>query len=200
MPLQFPLTLSFKIVALAPQVFVRDAAGRELLYVHQKLLKLKESITAYADSSKAQVRYQIAADRVIDFRARYDFTDAAGAHLGGVRRLGAKSIWRATYDVYLDRGETPALRIREERPWVKLVDGVVSEIPVVGIFGGYFLNPSYQVVDARDGALAYRVLKHRSLLESRFVVERHGGVQGDAAETAALLAILTALLLERSRG
>ena len=200
MPLQFPLTLSFKLVALAPQVSVRDAGGRELLYVHQKLLKLKESITAYADASKALVRYRIAADRVIDFRARYDFTDAAGVHLGAVKRQGARSLWRATYDVYLDAGEKPRLRIREERPWVKLLDGVLGELPVVGIFTGYFLNPSYQVVDAATGRVAYRVVKRRALLESRFVVERDAGVADDATETAVLLAILTVTLLERSRG
>ena len=197
--MQFPLTLSFKIVALAPQIFVRDATGRELLYVHQKLLKLKESITAYADSTKARVLYRIAADRVIDFRARYDFTDAGGAHLGAVKRQGARSLWRATYDIYLDASERPQLQIREEKPWVKLLDGLLGEIPVFGIFTGYFLNPSYQVVDT-NGRIAYRVVKRRALLESRFIVDRHAGVAGVAAERAVLLALLTSTLLERSRG
>jgi uncharacterized protein YxjI len=197
---RFPLTLSFKIIALASQIYVRDAGGRDLLYVHQKLLKLKESITVYADATKAKALYRIAADRVIDFRARYDFTDAAGGHLGAVKRQGARSLWRATYDIYLDAGDSAHLRIREERPWVKFLDGLLGEIPIFGIFTGYFLNPTYQVVDTATGELAYRVVKRRALLESRFVVDRHAGAPTRAAERAVLLAILTVTLLERSRG
>jgi hypothetical protein len=196
----FPLTLSFKLVALASQIYVRDASGRDLLYVHQKLLKLRERITVYADPSKSRPLYHIAADRVIDFRARYELTDAAGAPLGAVKRLGARSLWRAAYDVFLGGSEEPAMRIREERPWVRLVDGVVGEVPLVGIFSGLLFNPSYEVVDARDGTLAYRVVKRRALLESRFVVDRHAGAASDAAEVAILLAILTMTLLERARG
>ena len=198
--MQYPLTLTFKLVALASQIYVRDASGRELLYVHQKLLKLKESITAYADRSKAQVLYRIAADRVLDFRARFAFTDAAGRHLGSVKRQGARSLWRATYDVFLDAGDQPRLRIREEKPWVKLLDGVIGEVPVVGIFSGMFLNPAYQVVDLATGEVAFRVVKRRAVLESRFVVERLAGVPTPAAEVTVLLAILTMTLLERDRG
>lgn len=198
--MQYPLTLNFKLVALASQVYVRDAAGRELLYVHQKLLKLKESITAYADRSKAKALYRIAADRVLDFRARFDFTDAEGRPLGAVKRQGARSLWRATYDVYLAGSDEPRLRIREEKPWVKLLDGVVGEVPVVGIFSGLVLNPAYQVVDLATGELAFRVAKRRAVLESRFVVERHAGAPDAAAEVTVLLAILTMTLLERDRG
>jgi hypothetical protein len=35
-PLQFPLSLSFKIIALAPQISVTDAAGQLIGYVRQK--------------------------------------------------------------------------------------------------------------------------------------------------------------------
>jgi uncharacterized protein YxjI len=198
--MQFPLTFSFKLVALASQIYVRDATGRDVLYVHQKLLKLKESITVYADKSKSRPLFHIGADRVIDFRARFDFTDAAGNHLGAVRRQGARSLWRATYDVYLDKSEQKRLTIREERPWVKLLDSVVSDIPVIGIFGGYVLNPSYQVVDAKTDAVTHRVTKKRALLESRFTVERLAATEGGLVDTVVLLAMLTAILLERSRG
>ena len=200
MPLKFPLTLRFKIVSLASKVSVRDATGRELLYVHQKLLKLKESITAYSDAGRTRALFRISADRVMDFRARYEFTDAAGKPHGAVTRQGARSLWRATYDVYLDGTEKPRLRIREERPWVKLLDSVLGEIPVFGILTGYFLNPTSQVVDVATGKLAYRVAKRRALFESRFLVDRLAGVAGEAAELAVVLAIVTVTLLERSRG
>lgn len=196
---QYPLTLTFKIVALAPQIFVRDVQGSELLYVHQKLFKLKEAITAYRDSSKSIPLYRIAADRVLDFRARYAFTDAEGRPVGAVKRQGARSLWKASYDVFTDGAEAPELRIEEDNPWVKMIDGVLGEVPVIGAFTGYFLNPTYLVKHATTGATALRVVKQRSFLESRFEIHSEGQMS-EAQERAALLSVLTMVLLERSRG
>src|SRR6185312_937286 len=95
----FPLKLSFKIAALAPQIYVRDASGNEILYVRQKILKLKDKIRVFADSSQTNQLYEIDADRVLDWSARFTFTDTQGRVLGAVGRLGAKSLWRATYEV-----------------------------------------------------------------------------------------------------
>lgn len=196
---QYPLTLTFKIVALAPQIYVRDARGEELLYVHQKLFKLKEAITAYRDQSKTEPLYRIAADRVLDFRARYSFTDPDGRPIGAVKRQGARSLWKATYDVFTDGAEMPELRIEEENPWVKLIDGVIGEVPVVGAFTGYFLNPTYLVKHEATGTTALRVVKERSFLESRFEIHSEGQLS-EPQERASLLAVLTMVLLERSRG
>ena len=52
--MQYPLKLSFKIAALAPQLFVRDAAGTELLYVKQKLMSLKDKVTVFSDSGQTR--------------------------------------------------------------------------------------------------------------------------------------------------
>ena len=41
---RFPLELTFKILAIAPQIRVKDAEGNPVLYVKQKLLKLKEHV------------------------------------------------------------------------------------------------------------------------------------------------------------
>lgn len=196
---RYPLTLTFKIVALAPQVFVRDARGEELLYVHQKLFKLKEAITAYRDHSKAVPVYRIAADRVLDFRARYAFTDPEGQPVGAVKRQGARSLWKATYDVFTAGAEVPELRIEEENPWVKLADGVIDMVPLLGAFTGYFLNPTYLVKQSATGATSLRVVKQRSFLESRFEIHAEGQLS-ESQERAALLAVLTMALLERSRG
>lgn len=196
---EYPLTLTFKIVALAPQIFVRDARGAELLYVHQKLFKLKEAITAYSDSGKTRPLYRIAADRVLDFRARYAFTDAEGQPVGAVKRQGARSLWKASYDVFTGSADAPELRIEEENPWVKLLDGLVDSIPLVGAFTGYFLNPTYRVKNDATGATALRVVKQRSFLESRFEIHAEAD-SNEAQERAALLAVLTMVLLERSRG
>ena len=42
--LQYPLALTFKILALARQATVTDAAGRTVLYTRQKLLKFREHV------------------------------------------------------------------------------------------------------------------------------------------------------------
>ena len=81
-PLQYPLTLNFKIAALAPQISVTDASGREILYVRQKLMKLRDKIHVFADSSQAQELYEINADRILDWSARFAFTDPQGRTVG----------------------------------------------------------------------------------------------------------------------
>src|SRR5687768_437761 len=101
--MDYPLSLSFKLLALAPQIYVRDAAGQLRMYVKQKLLKLKEQVTIFADEGQSIPLYHIKADRVIDFNARYNITAPDGRELGSVRRRGRRSLWRANYEVA--RGE-----------------------------------------------------------------------------------------------
>ena len=199
--MRFPLSLQFKILALAPQITVRDADGAVLLYVHQKLFKLKEQINVYRDASKAELAYGIAADRVIDFSAAYAFTDPSGRPAGSVKRSGLKSLWRAHY-VVSDATGQPRLKIEEENPFVKLLDALLGQIPLVGMVTGYFLHPRYVVADSATGQAALRVTKRRSFLESTFTVTAEAGAAGlgEEGETAAVLAILTMALLERSRG
>jgi uncharacterized protein YxjI len=197
--MQYPLTLSFKIIALAPQIYVRDASGRELLYVKQKLLKLKEKIRVFADSSQSRELYEINADRILDIAARYSFTDASGQGVGSVKRQGLRSFWKATYEVADASGRTIFL-IEEENPWVKVLDGLLGEIPILGIFAGYFLHPRYNVKRADRGTLAFRVSKHRSFLESTFEIEELERSAGEAEEIPLVLSILMMTLLERQRG
>jgi len=195
---QYPLSLSFKIIALAPQASVRDATGQEILYVKQKLLRLKEKIRVFADASQSRLLYEINADRVLDISPRFTFTDDTGQVAGAVKRRGARSLWRSTYDVTAADGST--LLIEEENPWVKLLDGLLGEIPILGAFTGFFLHPTYAVRELPANRDVLRVRKHRSFFESRFSIELDGGGPAEAAETAALLAILTMVLLERERG
>ncbi|HEX6861802.1 MAG TPA: hypothetical protein VF414_03245, partial [Thermoanaerobaculia bacterium] len=155
--MQYPLSLSFKIIALAPQIYVRDASGRELLYVKQKLLKLKEKINVFADSSQSRQLYEINADRILDIAARYTFTGSPqGQVVGSMKRQGLRSFWKATYEVGDASGRT-VFTIEEENPWVKVLDGLLGEIPIIGIFTGYFLNPKYVVLSAGTNQPALRI-------------------------------------------
>ncbi len=62
--MNYPIDFSFKLLALASQIYVRDASGNMLGYVKQKLFKLKEDINIFADESQTKQLFNIKADRV----------------------------------------------------------------------------------------------------------------------------------------
>jgi uncharacterized protein YxjI len=195
--MNFPLELRFKLLAIASQITVTDAAGRVMLYVKQKAFRLREAVTVFADETQQRALYRIGADRVIDFSARYHVEDEAGQPLGTVQRSGMRSFWRAHYEV--QQGSQPRFVVREENPWVKVVDSLLGEIPVLGILTGYLFHPAYVVTRADSGAAVLRVVKRPALFEGRYTVEQLGALP-EADERLAVLAILMMLLLERTRG
>lgn len=196
--MNFPLTLRFKIVALAPQIYVEDASGNTVCYVKQKLFKLKEQIEVFEDSSRTTLLATINADRIIDWSARYHFTTAAGEALGSVGRRGMRSLWRAHYEIVLPGADTPAMTLREENPWTKVMDGFFGELPIINLFSGYLFHPKY-LVSRNDGTPVLRLTKEPAFWEGRFKVELLG--DASAAEQLALtLSALMMLLLERKRG
>ena len=195
--MDYPLELRFKLLALASQISVREANERLVCYTRQKMFKLKEAVTIYADEEQTRVVATIAADRWLDFSARYRITDAGGRELGVVQRRGMRSLWKAHYEV--ERDGQPLFSIAEANPWVKLVDGLVGELPVVGMFTGYFLHPAYRVMHVPTGTEVLRATKRPALFEGRYELDRFTPI-GDDEERLALFAVLTMLLLERSRG
>jgi hypothetical protein len=192
----YPLSMSFKIVALAPQLSVTTSDGTLRFYVKQKLLKLKEAVTVFADTAQSQALYTIKADRVLDFSARYQFAAANGQPIGAIKRQGMRSLWKAHYDIF--DGETPALTIREANPWAKVMDALLGEIPIVGMFTGYLFHPAY-VVSRPDGTVVLRAKKQPAFFESKFTIEQESELR-EHEETQALLGLIMMLLLERSRG
>ncbi|MBP6004737.1 MAG: hypothetical protein KA746_15005 [Pyrinomonadaceae bacterium] len=195
--MNYPIKLSFKLLAIASQIYVRDANGHLIGYVKQKLFKLKEDINVFADEQQTQHLYKIKADRIIDFSAKYTFTDAQGRGVGSISRKGMRSIFKAHYLIF-DENENQIMEIREENGWVKVVDTVVGEVPILGMFTGYFFNPAY-IVSRVDGTHVARLAKQPAFMEGIFELEPV--VQIPAEEEAiVLLSVLTMTLLERSRG
>lgn len=90
--MKFPLSLSFKIMALAPQISAVDADGNLQFYVRQQLMKFKEAVDVFADTNQSQLLYTIKADRVIDWSATYTIADAGGRRLGAIARKGMRSL------------------------------------------------------------------------------------------------------------
>src|SRR5215510_503145 len=155
--MNYPLQLSFEILSVARKLSVVDAAGKLSFFVKQKMFKLKESVTVFADVDQRLPLYELKADRVIDFSASYHFTDARGAHVGTVRRRGMKSLWRARYDI-ANGSSGCGLTIQEANPWAKVCDSLFAEIPILGMFSGYVFHPEY-LVAREDGTSVMRLKK-----------------------------------------
>jgi len=194
--MQYPLDLRFKLFSFSQQITVRDAAGNSILFVKQKMFRLKEKVEVFSDASLKNKLFEINADRIIDFSANYRFTAADGSDWGAVRRHGMRSFWSAHYEVI--EGNSVDMHIREENPWKKVVESLLGEIPIVGFLCLYLINPSYLITMA-DGTLAMRAIKKPSVFERYFVIERVNAVSEDD-ELRALLSMIMMVLLEKSRG
>jgi uncharacterized protein YxjI len=194
--MQYPLQLTFKFFALAPQIAITDASGRSVMFVRQKLFKLKEVINVFADAERTQPLYDIKADRILDFSARYNFSDPSGSSLGSVKRKGMKSFWKAHYDVM--EGDRVMYSIQEENPWIKILDSLFSEVPILGMFTGYVFNPVYLVSDA-SGRVVMRLEKTPSFLSRIFTIKQMDKLD-EQEQSQILLSLMMLLLLERNRG
>ncbi len=196
--IQYPLTLSFKILALASQATVTDANGRTLLYTKQKLLKFREHVEIWTDKSQGTRLAEIKANKVIDWSARYFSTDAHGVPIGSVGRRGWRSIWKAHYETFNPGDDTPDFSIHEENAWIKVADSIIGDLPVIGMFSGYFLHPSY-LASRKDGSPAMRMTKQAAFWEGRFKIEKLGEMT-PREELNLFLSFMMLVLLERKRG
>jgi hypothetical protein len=196
--IRYPLTLSFKILAFASQATVTDADGRTILYTKQKLLKFREHVEIWTDDSRGTRLAEIKANKVIDWSARYFSTDAAGQTIGSVGRRGWRSLWKAHYETFNPGDEAPDFSIREQNPWSKMADAFLSDIPLLGMFSGYFFHPSYLATRA-DGQPAMRLTKQPAFWEGRFKIEKLAEMTA-REELNLFLSFLMVVLLERRRG
>lgn len=195
--LKFPIHFSFKIGTFANDFTAKDANGRTVAYVKQKLFKLKEAITIYSDENKTHVDYTIAANQWLDFSAAYAFKDAKGTNIGKVARKGWASIWKANYEI-IDQHDTLQYRVSESNPWVKVLDSVVGEIPVLGFFTGYMFHPTYNVTNLRDEVIV-KLKKQPSFFGKEFKLELIKPIDNNDDDRI-MLGLMMLILLERRRG
>jgi len=196
--LNYPLDFKFKITTLASDFNITDRNGNYVAYVRQKMFKLKEDVIVFNDESKSQELFNIKANQWIDFNASYMMTDLVnGKRFGRLARKGMRSIWKSRYDI-IDDNDQPKYQINEDNGWVKVFDSFIGEIPILGLFTGYFLNPSYTVKD-NAGKEYFRLKKMPSLIGRRFQLERLIDID-DEDESLVVLSFLMMVLLERARG
>ncbi|MDO5616753.1 MAG: hypothetical protein Q4G16_11215 [Cruoricaptor ignavus] len=196
--LNYPLDFKFKITTLASDFNITDKDGKYVAYVRQKMFKLKEDVVVFSDESKTKELFRIKADRWLDFNASYSITSLLdGKTFGKLGRKGMRSFWKATYDIS-DQTEIAKFQVTEDSAWVKFWDGLVGEIPIIGFFTGYFLNPTYSVKDA-SGRTYFKLRKMPSFFGRRFQLDRLIDID-DEDESLVVLSLLMMILLERARG
>jgi hypothetical protein len=196
--IQYPLTLSFKILALASQATVTDADGRVVLYTKQKLFKFREHVQIFTDKSQSTLLAEIRTKKIIDWSARYVSTDAEGREIGSVGRRGWRSIWKAHYEVFNPGDDRVDFSIHEENVWAKVMDSLLGEVPIIGMFTGYFFHPSY-LAGRAGGPPAMRLTKQPAFFEGKFKVEKLTDLT-PREELNLFLSFLMLVLLERRRG
>lgn len=195
--LSFPLQLSFKISTLANDFTARDASGHIVAYVRQKIFKLKADIQIYADESKSKLNYEIKANKWLDFSLAYSFFDTNGTEFGKIVRKGWRSIWKATYEL-VDQNSEIKYHLREENAWVKVMDALLGEIPILGMFSGYLFNPSYIVTNNNEEIL-FRLKKKPSFWGKEFEINKLMEVS-DNDDDLIMLGCMMMILNERRRG
>ena len=194
---QFPIRFIFNISTLTNDFTAKDANDRTVAYVKQKLFKFKDEIIVYENESQTTINYRINADRWIDFSAGYSFLDASGNEIGKIGRKGWRSLWKAQYEIY-GPDQKLAFNVNEENGWVKVMDGLLGEIPILNFFTGYLFNPTYLITD-EHGQTAARISKEKSFWGRRFIVEKLSALEGHDDDNI-ILGLMMMVLLERRRG
>lgn len=194
----FPLKFTFRILTLAPRMDVVDANGRPVLHARQKLFKFREHVEIFTDATRTTRLGEIRANKIIDWSARYNFTDAWGAEIGSVGRKGWRSLWRAHYEAFNPGDSVPDFTIREENPMAKVLDGFFGQIPFLGILVVYLFHPKY-LATRTNSSPAMRLTKQPAFLQGKFSIDQLSELT--PRETINLiLSFIMLTLLERRRG
>jgi uncharacterized protein YxjI len=93
-------SLKRQVFALTGKLRFYSPQGEQVLYVEQKMFRLKEDIRVYNDDQKSQEVLLIKARQIVDWDAAYDVLDAAsGQKVGALRRKGWSSMVRDEWEV-----------------------------------------------------------------------------------------------------
>ncbi|MEP1487193.1 MAG: hypothetical protein ABJL44_05605 [Algibacter sp.] len=195
--IKYPVDFKFNIGTISNDFVAKDALGIPLAYVKQKMFKLKEDILIYDNENKSQLNYRIKADKWIDFSAAYSISDKNNKEIGKVARKGWKSIWKTEYEL-IDQHQKLQYHIREDNAWVKVFDGILGQIPVLGALTGYFFNPSYSVLDLNNNPIV-RLKKEASFFGRKFQITKLDDIDTDDEERI-ILGLMMMILLERRKG
>lgn len=200
----FPVQMEFRL-SVRTEIRVTDAHGQLLAVVKEKLFSVRDEVRIYADEAKRQQLYSIKAKGFLagamDWKAQRLIVAENGRPVGALGSQGVRTLWGAAYDLTDGQGQA-RYTIRDDKPWMSLVENAVDAIPFVGNFLAlgfdYLVNPTYTVRDTAGTEVA-RISKNRSLLSRRFTVRELRPIAGPDAELL-LTGLIQLVLRERDRG
>ncbi len=80
--------------------------GDLVLFVEQKMFRLREDLRIYSDETRSQELLLIKAQQIVDWAAAYDVLDSAsGQKIGTLRRKGWKSMLRDEWEILDPNGQ-----------------------------------------------------------------------------------------------
>lgn len=104
--------------------------GALIAFAQQKRLAFKEQFTLFRDESRSQPVLTIAADRRLDIRSTMTVRDPAGEVVGLLRKRGAASLLRSTWEV--EQAGRPPVVVQERSLAVALLRRLWGLVPWVG--------------------------------------------------------------------
>lgn len=105
---------------------------RQVAFVEQKRLKLREEITAYTSEARQEVLFSLKAERVLDVHGKYFVRDGQGKELGYLRKVFGKSLLRSTWEAY-DASDRLLFTAQETNQFVAIFRRIAEMIPFVEI-------------------------------------------------------------------
>jgi hypothetical protein len=151
----------------------RGRAAQPVLYVEQARFKLREELTFYADSTKAEPLLRLKARQVIDVAARYDVTTRDGEHLGHLQKAFGQSLLRSTWEAHAADGALLATA-RERNLVVALWRRLVDLIPVAGELLGLLPIPYHFDLRAPGSRRLLGSLTRRRTIRDQYVLDLTG--------------------------
>lgn len=109
---------------------VHGRPGPLIAYAKQKRVAFKESFTLYGDEGASRPVLTIRADRRLDLRSTLTVRDPAGATVGTLRKRGAASLLRSTWE--LDAPGRPTVVVQERSLAIALLRRFWARVPVLG--------------------------------------------------------------------
>jgi undecaprenyl-phosphate 4-deoxy-4-formamido-L-arabinose transferase len=88
--------------------------------------------------------------------------------------------------------------IKEDNAWVKVMDHILGEIPILNFFTGYFFNPSYRVIDLQNKPIL-KMKKEASFFGRKFQVTNLNSTTIEDEESI-ILSLMMMVLIERRKG
>jgi len=193
---RYPLNFLFKITTISNDFTAKDASGKTIFYVREKIFKLRDHIKVFRDESKKEVMYDFVSNKIIDFQQTFTMTNAQKQVVGKVRKKTLRSFIKATYHLQ-DADGNHIYTIKERNAAVRVLDAFFDELPLIGMLSGYVFNPKYVVTDLQGNELM-EMSKKPSFWGRKFDIRKLSNQPFNEEQVVLSLALM--VIQQRDRG